>query len=110
MLTPHKTLMPAVGSHPCTPFVNNVDTKLVAKFIMAFGSPESAGILRLAQMVFTVELNGKNLSSIHRLDQELQLALYRAVNTLHTFSMEIRWTLTPAVSHDHIMQVGHYSI
>ena len=77
---------------------------------MAFGSPESAGILRLAQMVFTVELNGKNLSSIHRLDQELQLALYRAVNTLHTFSMEIRWTLTPAVSHDHIMQVGHYSI
>ena len=28
-------------------------TKLVLKFIMAFGSPESAGIPRLAHVVFT---------------------------------------------------------
>ena len=81
---------------PLRLFVNNVDTKLVAKFILAFGSPESAGILRLAHMVFTVELNRINLSFIHCLNHKLHLALYRAVSTLHTFSMEIRWTLTPS--------------
>ena len=33
---------------------------------------------------------------IYRLDHELQLALYRAVRTLHTFSMTILRTLTPS--------------
>ena len=55
-------------------------TKLVLKFIMAFGSPESAGIPRLAHVVFTskVLLNRtatKSLSSTRRLDHELQLPL-----------------------------------
>jgi len=33
---------------------------------------------------------------IYRLDHELQLALYRAVRALHTFSMAIPRTLTPS--------------
>ena len=38
----------------------------------------------------------KSLSSIHRLYHKLQLALYCAVCTLHTFSIEIWWILTPS--------------
>ena len=45
---------------------------------------------------------------IYRLDHKLQLALYRAVRALHTFSMLIPQTLTPALSHDPIVQIGHY--
>ena len=53
--------------------INNVHTKLVPKFIMAFGSPELAGIPRLAQIVFMVTDNPqqnshkKSIGSIHRL-------------------------------------------
>ena len=73
-------------------------TKLVVKFIMALGSPESAGIPRLAHIAFTgkVILNrtaSKSLSSIY---YELELVLYRVVHTLHTFFMAIPWTLTPS--------------
>ena len=40
-----------------TKTINKVYTELVVKFIMAFGSPESAGIPRLAHIVLTVKGN-----------------------------------------------------
>ena len=78
--------------------------RLVVKFIMAF----AARLSRLASQDWLVKCSRskvilnrtttKSRSSTRRLDHELQLAFYRAVRTLHTFSMAI--PRTPAVSRD----------
>ena len=45
------------GFIPLCLLINKVYTKLVGKFIMAFDSPESAGIPRLAHIVLMVKGN-----------------------------------------------------
>ena len=59
--------------------------KLVAKFIMAFGSPELAGN---PDIVFTVDNLKK--SEFHCLNHELQLALYQTVSIRYTFLWQFK--------------------
>ena len=97
-LGPSNTIDPrAVGTAAKTGFIplrltiNKVYTKLVVKSIMAFSSPESAGIPRLAHIVFMVksnpQYNSHKKSEFHLSSQSRTTAAFvpRCLHSQHIF-------------------------